>query len=74
MCVNDTGGDTWSFEHTIIGVNSWTRADHTALLTMVGEGRLKPVIDRVVPMEGVVAAMHDLSKRRVTGEVVIRVG
>lgn len=63
----------WSFEHTIIGSDGWTREDHEALLAMLADGRLTPVIDRVVPMEEIVTAMRDLAERRVTGKVVISV-
>ena len=63
----------WSFEHTIIGSDGWSREDHEALLAMVAEGRLKPVIDRTIPMEEVASGMRALADRRVVGKVVVEV-
>lgn len=63
----------WSFEHTIIGSNGWARSDHQAMLDLIAEGRLEPVIDRVVPMTDIQSAMHDLQSRRVIGKVVLKV-
>lgn len=63
----------WSFEHTIIGSNGWQREDHETLLAMIAEGRLVPVIDRVVPMAGIADAMRDLHDRKVIGKVVLEV-
>lgn len=64
----------WSFEQTIIGSNGWEREDHLAMLDIIARGELDPVIDRVVPMSEIVAAMRDLDGRKVTGKVVLTVG
>lgn len=63
----------WSFEHTIIGSNGWEREDHVRMLDMIAEGRLVPVIDRVVPMSQIASAMRDLHERKVIGKVVLEV-
>lgn len=63
----------WSFEHTIIGSNGWEREDHIKMLDMIAEGKLHPVIDRVVPMEEIRTAMSDLYERKVIGKVVLQV-
>ena len=64
----------WSFEHTILGSNGWSREDHVAMLDLIAAGEIIPVIDRVVPMSEIVPAMRDLAERRVTGKVVLTVG
>jgi alcohol dehydrogenase len=64
----------WSFEHTILGSNGWEQEDHAAMLRMIAEGEFTPVIDRVVPMTAIRAAMRDLAARKVTGKVVLEVG
>jgi alcohol dehydrogenase len=63
----------WSFELNILGSNGWSREDHLAVLALIDQGRLLPVIDRVVPMEDIQSAMADLMARRVLGKVVIRI-
>ena len=40
----------WTFELQILGSNGWTPDDLTTLLRMVDEGRLRPVIDRLLPL------------------------
>jgi alcohol dehydrogenase len=42
--------DIWTFELSILGSNGWTQDDLVTWLTLVGERRLSPVIDRVVPL------------------------
>lgn len=63
----------WSFEYNILGSNGWEREDHLKMLELIAEGRLTPVIDRVVPMREVASAMRDLYERRVLGKVVLEV-
>jgi len=40
----------WTYELKILGSNGWTREDIEALLALVKEGKLRPVIDRVLPL------------------------
>jgi len=61
----------WSLEQTIIGSNGWEREDHVRMLDLLAEGAVVPVIDRVVPMQEIVPAMHDLQDRKVFGKVVL---
>jgi alcohol dehydrogenase len=63
----------WSFEQTILGCNGWEDEDHRRMLDLIAAGRFVPVIDRVIPMERIRAAMRDLAERRVTGKVVLEV-
>lgn len=63
----------WSFEHTILGSNGWERSDHQQMLELIRQGRLEPVIDRIIPMSGIVSAMRDLQDRKVIGKVVLEI-
>ncbi len=61
----------WTFEHSIIGSDGWKRAELCALLDMVADGRLKPVIDRVLPLDEIHEAERLLEAREVFGKVVV---
>ena len=41
----------WSFEMKIIGSNSFYDENLIALMEMIADGKLKPVIDKVLPLE-----------------------
>ncbi len=61
----------WTYEHVIQGSNGWRRADIEALLDMIKDGRMKPVIDRVVPLDETREAERLLEEREVFGKVII---
>lgn len=61
----------WSFEHTIIGSNGWTREDHVEMLEMIAEETFKPIIDSVRPIEDIRESMSDMIERRVFGKAVL---
>jgi alcohol dehydrogenase len=62
----------WTFELNIVGSNGWTRDDVTALLDMVGDGTLKPVLNpERFPLERAADAMRVLEDRQSFGKVVI---
>ncbi len=61
----------WSFELNIIGSNGWVPEDLHALLSLVRERRLEPVIDRRLPLEQARDAFRLLEQRRVFGKVVV---
>lgn len=61
----------WTAEMDIRGSNGWQRSDLESLLAMVGDGRLKPVVDRVLPLSDGVEAMRLLEERRFFGKLVI---
>jgi NADPH:quinone reductase-like Zn-dependent oxidoreductase len=50
-----------------------SQADLTAVRDLVVEGRVRPVIDRVVPLAGVPQAMAEVGARHTRGKVVIAV-
>ena len=41
----------WTFEIKVIGSNSFYDENLTALMDMIAAGRMKPLIDRVLPLE-----------------------
>jgi alcohol dehydrogenase len=64
----------WTFELSIIGSNGWTQDDLVTLLSMVDEGRLSPVIDRVVPLAEAREGLRLLADREVIGKVIVEPG
>ncbi|MEM9653521.1 MAG: zinc-binding dehydrogenase [Actinomycetota bacterium] len=61
----------WTAEMDIRGSNGWKRDDLHALLDMVHDGHLDPVIDRIMPLDQGAEAMAMLEERRFFGKVVI---
>ena len=49
----------------------WHRETQAHLERLLGEGRYRPLVDRVVPFEDAPGAVRDLAARRVAGRVVI---
>ncbi|MBV8342837.1 MAG: zinc-binding dehydrogenase [Gammaproteobacteria bacterium] len=62
----------WTFEQHYIGSNGWSVADLEALLGLIGNGRLKPVIDRVLPLEAAAEGERLLEDREVIGKVLLK--
>lgn len=61
----------WSAQMDILGSDGWSRDDIAALLQMVRDGRLRPVIDRVLPLDDAIEGVRLLEDREVVGKVVI---
>ncbi|MFC7405764.1 zinc-binding dehydrogenase [Georgenia alba] len=61
----------WVRELDILGSNGWRREDLEALLAMVRDGTLAPVIDSTYPLQDIRAAEQRLEDRSVIGKVVI---
>lgn len=61
----------WTAEMDVRGSNGWKRADLEALVAMVQDGRLKPVVDCELPLDQGAEAMRLLEERRFFGKVVI---
>jgi alcohol dehydrogenase len=61
----------WTAEMDIRGSNGWKRDDLEALLAMVADGRLKPVVDKVLPLSEGAKAMRLLEERNFFGKIVI---
>ncbi|HYL72343.1 MAG TPA: zinc-binding dehydrogenase [Candidatus Dormibacteraeota bacterium] len=62
----------WTFEHRYIGSNGWSVADLEALLGLIEAGRLRPVIDRVLPLADAAEAERLLEEREVIGKVLLK--
>ena len=61
----------WSFEYEIVGSNGWSMEDLGTLLAMASDGRMKPIIHSVRPLERFVESYSDLVERRVFGKAVL---
>lgn len=61
----------WSFELKIIGSNSFYDDNLAALMDMIQEGTLKPVVDKVLPLEEAAEGLRLIRDREVMGKVVI---
>lgn len=62
----------WTFEHRYVGSNGWSVADLEALLGLIRDGRLKPVIDRVLPLADAAEGERLLEEREVIGKVLLK--
>jgi NADPH:quinone reductase-like Zn-dependent oxidoreductase len=61
----------WSFELKIMGSNSFYDDNLSALMQMIGEGKMKPVIDKVLPLEQAREGLRLIEDREVIGKVVV---
>jgi NADPH:quinone reductase-like Zn-dependent oxidoreductase len=61
----------WSFELKIIGSNSFYDDDLSALMAMIAEGKMKPVIDKVLPLDQAREGLRLIEDREVIGKVVV---
>jgi NADPH:quinone reductase-like Zn-dependent oxidoreductase len=61
----------WSFEINVMGSNSFYDDNLAALMTLIQEGKMKPVIDKVLPLEQAAEGLAMIQDRKVLGKVVI---
>ncbi len=61
----------WSFELQIIGSNSFYDEDLAALMQLIAAGKIKPVIDKVLPLEAAREGLRLIADREVIGKVVV---
>ena len=61
----------WSFELKIIGSNSFYDENLKALMDLIQEGRMKPVVDEVLPLERAVEGLRLIENREVFGKVIV---
>jgi alcohol dehydrogenase len=61
----------WSFELQIIGSNSFYDDNLAALMQLISEGKMKPVIDKVLPLEEAREGLRLIEDREVIGKVVV---
>jgi alcohol dehydrogenase len=62
----------WSFELQVIGSNSFYDENLQALMGLIVEGKMKPVIDEVLPLERATEGLRLIENREVFGKVVIK--
>jgi len=62
----------WTFEHRVLGSNGWTPEDLTTLMGLIADGRLEPVVDRVLPLAETAEGERLLEDREVFGKVLIK--
>jgi len=61
----------WSFELQVIGSNSFYDENLVALMELIQEGKLKPVVDTVLPLEKAAEGLRLIRDREVIGKVVV---
>ncbi|HXV11133.1 MAG TPA: zinc-binding dehydrogenase, partial [Burkholderiales bacterium] len=59
----------WSFELQVIGSNSFYDDNLQALMGLIAGGKMKPVIDKVLPLERAVDGLRLIETREVFGKV-----
>jgi len=61
----------WSFELKVIGSNSFYDDDLAALMDMIQEGTLKPVVDKELSLEEAAEGLRMIRDREVMGKIVV---
>src|SRR5271170_6445317 len=61
----------WSFELKIIGSNSFYDDNLAALMQLIAAGKIKPVIDKVLPLSEAREGLRLIADREVVGKVIV---
>lgn len=61
----------WTRELQILGSNGYTQEDIEEAIKLVGEGGVRPLVDKVLPPQEAATAHRLLEERAVTGKVVL---
>ena len=61
----------WSFEIKIIGSNSFYDDNLAALMDLIQQGKIKPVIDKVLPLSEAREGLRLIQDREIFGKVVV---
>ncbi len=61
----------WSFELKVVGSNSFYHENLSALMDMIQKGELKPVVDKVLPLEEAAEGLRMIRDREVMGKIVV---
>jgi zinc-binding alcohol dehydrogenase/oxidoreductase len=64
----------WWKQLSVLGSTMGTQADFRAVYGLVANGRAKPIVDRVFPLEDAAAAHEHLEGGRQLGKVVLKIG
>ncbi len=61
----------WSFELKIVGSNSFYDDDLAALMALIESGKIRPTIDKVLPLEQAAEGLRLIRDREVMGKVIV---
>ena len=61
----------WSFELNIIGSNSFYDEDLKGLMALIAQRKMKPVIEKVLPLGEAREGLRLIQDREVIGKVVV---
>src|SRR4051812_43384052 len=61
----------WTFEINIVGSNSFYDDDLKGLMKLIHDGKMRPVIDKVLPLEQAAEGLRMIRDREVVGKVVV---
>jgi len=61
----------WSFEIEIKGSNSFYDDNLSALMELIQQGKIKPVVDKVLPLEQAAEGLRLIQDREIFGKVVV---
>jgi NADPH:quinone reductase-like Zn-dependent oxidoreductase len=61
----------WTFEINVVGSNSFYDEDLKGLMALIAEGKMRPVIDKVLPLEEAREGLRLIRDREVIGKVVV---
>ncbi len=61
----------WTFELKVIGSNSFYDEDLSGLMTLIGQKKIKPVIDKVLPLDQAAEGLRLIQDREIIGKVII---
>ncbi|MEQ9530701.1 MAG: zinc-binding dehydrogenase [Haliea sp.] len=62
----------WSYEHQMLGSDGWQRSDLEALVALIAEGRLDPVVEKILPVSEAAEAERMLEDREVFGKILLQ--
>jgi len=62
----------WSYEHKMLGSNGWMPEDLETLLAFISEGKMRPIIDKVLPLEETAEAERIIEDREVLGKILVK--
>lgn len=62
----------WSYEHKMLGSDGWKRSDLEALVALIADGKLDPVVDVVLPISEAAEAERMIEDREVFGKILLK--
>ncbi|MEQ9463435.1 MAG: zinc-binding dehydrogenase [Haliea sp.] len=62
----------WSYEHQMLGSDGWQRSDLEALVALIAEGRLDPVVEKILPVSEAAEAERMLEDREVFSKILLQ--